>query len=99
MTSAPGSPTASSSCWATPTEPQPTATCSAGTLNRLAIASVSSVAALSGYLLTFLAASAITAATEGSGSYGDSFDEHLKVFPAVADGALPGVYPANWSST
>src|SRR5580704_13773701 len=41
----------------------------------------------------------MTAATDGSGSYGDSLEESLKVLPPVAAGALPGLYPANWSST
>ena len=49
----------------------------AGTPYRAAIASVSSAAPLSGYLLTSPAASAMTLTTEGSGPNGDSFDESL----------------------
>ena len=90
-TSAPGSPTASSNCWATPTDPQPTATCSGGTSKRAAMASMSSAAPLSGYLWTLLAASAITLSTEGSGPNGDSLDESLNARPPGADGALPGL--------
>ncbi len=48
MTSAPGSPIASRSCCVTPTEPHPTATCCAGTLNRSPIASRRAAAPLSG---------------------------------------------------
>ena len=67
ITSAPGSPTASRSCWATPTEPHPTATCCGGTPNLAAMASIRTCAPLSGYRLTDRAASAMTSSTEGSG--------------------------------
>ena len=43
----------------------------------MAMASVSSAAPLSGYLLTSAAASAMTFSTEGSGPNGDSLDESL----------------------
>jgi len=91
MTSAPGSPTASKSCCATPTEPQPTATCEAGTPNRSAIASVRATAPLSGYRLTERAASAITSTTDGSGPYGHSLEDSLYDFPVALVGVRPGL--------
>ena len=48
ITSAPGSLTASISCLRTPTDPHPTAMCSAGTENRRASDAVSASAPLSG---------------------------------------------------
>jgi hypothetical protein len=75
----------------TPTEPQPTATCEAGTPKRAAMASISSTAPESGYRLTLPAVSAITLSTEGSGPNGDSFDDSLNARPPGADGALPGL--------
>ena len=91
MTSAPGSPTASSICWVTPTEPHPTATCSAGTLKRSAMAWVRASARLSGYRLTDRASAAMTSTTEGSGGYGDSLDESLCDVPAELTGVRPGL--------
>ena len=90
MISVPGSPAAASSCWVTPTEPQPTAMCAAGTANRSAIASVSATAPLSGYLLACPAAAAMALRTEGSGPNGDSLDESLNDFPSARAGVRPG---------
>ena len=91
MTSAPGSPTASSICWVTPTEPHPTATCSGGTLKRSAMAWVRASARLSGYRLTDRASAAMTSTTEGSGGCGDSLDESLCDVPAELTGVRPGL--------
>ncbi len=79
ITSAPGSPTAATSCWATPTEPHPTATCSAGTPNFSAMAAIRACAPLSGYRWTDRAASAMASTTEGSGAKGVSLDDSLCV--------------------
>src|SRR5215831_11115150 len=73
-TSAPGSPTVSSSCWVTPTDPQPTAARFRVPASHVA---VGCAAPLSGYLLTRPAASAMALTTEGSGPNGDSFDDSL----------------------
>ena len=92
MISVPGSPTAASSCWVTPTEPQPTATCAGGTAKRPAIASVRATAPLSGYRLTCPAAAATcTSTTEGSGPNGDSFDDSLCDLPSSRTGIRPGL--------
>ena len=48
---------------------------------------------------TLQAASAITLSTDGSGPNGDSLDDSLKTLLPGAEGALPGWYGANWSST
>src|ERR1700761_3681484 len=93
MTSPPGSATAASSCWATPTDPQPRATWSAGTPKRWAIAVVSSSAPLSGYRLISSAASAMTLATDGSGPNGLSLDDSLNARPPTAWAVAPGLYP------
>ena len=75
----------------TPTEPQPTATCCDGTLNRSAMASVSAPQPLSGYRLTDRASAAMTSTTEGSGGCGDSLDESLCDLPAELTGVRPGL--------
>ncbi len=54
------------------------------------MASVSSAAPLSGYLLTWAAAAAMTLTTEGSGPNGDSLDDNLNDLPSGADGVWPG---------
>jgi len=95
----PGSAAAASSCWATPTEPQPSAMCVGGTSCRRAIASVSASALLSGYQLTSAAAAAMASATDGSGPNGHSFEASLNDWPAALATRLPGLYGANWSRT
>src|SRR5262249_17669352 len=97
--SVPASAAAASNCWATPTEPQPSAMCETGTSCRRAIASVSASARLSGYQLISAAASAMALATEGSGPNGHSFEAGLNDWPTALATLRPGRYGLNWSRT